>query len=126
MGEFKILIDTNVVIGLEDAQPVQASLSELVRVSSEHSVGLFVDAAVYDDVNRDRDPTRRKITISKLAKFQMLRGIPVGSDRELAARFGSIANDNDRSDARLLAAIDAHAVDFLVTQDNGLHRRAAR
>jgi GNAT superfamily N-acetyltransferase/rRNA-processing protein FCF1 len=126
MGEFNILIDTNVVIGLEDAQPVQASLSELVRVSSEHSVGLFVDAAVYDDVNRDRDVTRRKITISKLAKFQKLRGIPVGSDRELAARFGSIANDNDRSDARLLAAIDAHAVDFLVTQDNGLHRRAAR
>jgi hypothetical protein len=28
---FKLLIDTNVVIGLEDAQPVQAPLAELVQ-----------------------------------------------------------------------------------------------
>jgi hypothetical protein len=32
MSDFKLLIDTNVVISLEDAQPVQASLAELVRL----------------------------------------------------------------------------------------------
>ena len=40
MNGFKLLIDTNVVIGLEDAQPVQASLAELVRLSAEHGIGL--------------------------------------------------------------------------------------
>jgi hypothetical protein len=38
MNGFKLLIDTNVVIGLEDAQPVQASFAELVRLSGEHGV----------------------------------------------------------------------------------------
>jgi hypothetical protein len=42
----------------------------------------------------------------------------------LVARFGSVKTDNDQSDVRLLAALDAKAVDFLVTEDIGLHRRA--
>jgi GNAT superfamily N-acetyltransferase len=126
MDGFKLLIDTNVVIGLEDAQPVEASLAELVRLSSEYAVGLFVDGANYDDVARDKDSARRAVTLSKLAKFQKLRGVPVPDDAKLVARFGALNSENDRSDVRLLVALDAKAIDFLVTQDNGLHRRAER
>ena len=124
MNDFKLLIDTNVVIGLEDFQPVQQSLAELVRLSNEHAVGLFVDHANYEDVARDDNAARRLVTQSKLAKFQKLREFPVPDDAGLAARFGSARSENDHSDVRLLAAFDAKAVDFLVTQDNGLHRRA--
>jgi hypothetical protein len=126
MNGFKLLIDTNVVIGLEDAQPVQAPLAELVRVSGEHGIGLFVDGANYDDVARDKDETRRAVTLSKLAKFQQLRGIPLPAESALVARFGAIKNDHDRSDVRFLAALDAKAVDFVVSQDIGLHRRGQR
>lgn len=126
MSDFKLLIDTNVVIGLEDAQPVQASLAELVRLSGEHSVGLFVDGANYDDVERDKDATRRAVTLSKLAKFQRLRGVPLPHDAQLVAHFGSINSENDRSDVRLLVALGARAADFIVSQDIGLHRRADR
>lgn len=126
MNDFKLLIDTNVVIGLEDAQPVQSSLAELVRLSSEHGVGLFVDGANYDDVARDKDSARRQVTLSKLEKFQKLQGVPLADNATLVARFGTINSENDRSDVRLLVALDAKAIDFLVTQDTGLHRRAER
>ena len=126
MNGFKLLIDTNVVIGLEDAQPVQASLADLVRLSGEHGIGLFVDGANYDDVARDKDETRRAVTLSKLTKFQQLRGIPLPAESGLVDRFGAINNDNDRSDVKFLAALDAKAVDFVVSQDIGLHRRADR
>lgn len=126
MDGFKLLVDTNVVIGLEDAQPVQASLAELVRLSSEHAVGLFVDGANYDDVARDKDAGRRVVTLSKLNKFQRLRGVPIPDSVNLVARFGAINTENDRSDVRLLLALEAKAVDFLVTQAIGLHRRAER
>jgi hypothetical protein len=126
MNNFKLLINTNVVIGLEDPQPVRASLAELVRLSGEHSVGLFVDGANYDDVARDKDGARREVTLSKLAKFQKLRGAPVPDDATLIARFGTINSENDRSDVGLLVALDAKAVDFLVSQDTGLRRRAER
>jgi GNAT superfamily N-acetyltransferase len=126
MNNFKLLIDTNVVIGLEDAQPVRASLSELVRLSGEHAVGLFVDGANYDDVERDKDTIRRAVTLSKLAKFQQLRGVPIPNDAKLVARFGTINSENDRSDVRFLVALDAKAIDFVITQDIGLRRRAER
>lgn len=126
MAGFKLLIDTNVVIGLEDARPVSGSFAEIVRLCNEHKVGLFIDSATYDDVSRDRDASRRAITLSKLAKFQRLRVIPGTSEAALVARFGPINSENDRSDVRLLAAIDASAADFLVTQDNDLRRWAAR
>lgn len=126
MAEFKILIDTNVVIGLEDPQPVQASFAEVVRLSSQHGVGLFVDGANYEDVRRDKDEVRRTITLSKLEKFQKLAPIPDRPERDVVIRYGPINTDNDRSDVRLLAALDLKAVDFLVTQDNGIHRRAIR
>jgi hypothetical protein len=126
MNGFKFLIDTNVVIGLEDAQPVQTSLAELVRLSGEHGIGLFVDGANYDDVARDKDEKRRAVTVSKLAKFQQLHGIPLPSEPNLVSRFGSINSANDRSDVRFLVALDVKAVDFVVSQDIGLHRRAER
>jgi L-amino acid N-acyltransferase YncA len=126
MSGFKLLVDTNVIIGLEDPQPVQKSLSDLVRIAAEYNVGLFVDGANYDDVSRDQDIARRSITLSKLEKFQKLRGIPMPNAAELAARFGTINSENDQSDVRLLATLDAKAVHFLVTEDVGLHRRADR
>jgi hypothetical protein len=40
MSEFKLLVDTNVVIGLEDPQPVERSLADLFRIAAEYKVGL--------------------------------------------------------------------------------------
>jgi hypothetical protein len=114
------------VIALEDPQPVQASLAELFRLCNEHSIGLFVDGANYDDVARDKNDQRRQITLSKLEKFQRLRNIPLQDDNALVAKFGTINSDNDRSDVRLLATLESKAVDFLVTADIGLHKRAER
>jgi|SRR5690349_12239070 len=126
MNGFKLLIDTNVVIGLEDAQPAQESFAELVHLSGEHGIGLFVDGANYDDVARDKDEARRAVPLSKLAKFQQLRGIPLPVGPALIARFGAINSGNDRSDVGFLAALDAKAVDFVVSEDIRLHRRAQR
>src|SRR6266540_6827513 len=80
MDGFKLLVDTNVVIGLEDAQPVQASLAELVRLSSEHAVGLFVDGATYDDVARDKDEARRVVTFTRAtgARVKLCQAQAVG------------------------------------------------
>jgi hypothetical protein len=81
MAGFKLLVDTNIVIALEDPQPVEASLSELVRLCNEYSVGIFVDEATYEDVYRDDNAERRAVTLSKLEKFQKLRGISVSLTR---------------------------------------------
>ncbi|NJO56798.1 MAG: hypothetical protein HC834_11300 [Rhodospirillales bacterium] len=114
------------MIGLEDNRPVDAGLTELTRRCSANGVRLFVDSAIDDDIKRDRDPHRRKITESKLAKFEFLRGIKYPDDDDLARRFGKISSPNDRSDCRLLFCLKLKAADFLITRDVGLQKRARR
>jgi ribosomal protein S18 acetylase RimI-like enzyme len=126
MSGFKFLFDTNVVIGLEDAHPVRVQLSDLVRKCSAKAIRIFIDGAVHDDVQRDTNAARRQITLSKLNKFEKLRDLPSIARADLEKKFGQIKTENDCSDARLLFAVDLKAVDFLITEDIGLHKRADR
>lgn len=126
MSAFKFLIDTNVVIGLEDNHLVDPGLTELNRRCSANGVRLFVDAAVDDDIQRDTDAVRRSVTLSKLERFERLRGITYPDEAELARVYGTINSVNDRSDCRLLFCLERKAADFLITRDTGLLRRARR
>ena len=126
MSAFKFLIDTNIVIGLEDHLPVEVGLTDLTRRCSANGVRLFVDAAVDEDIQRDTDPARRAVTLSKLEKFERLKDIVYPDDPDLARRYGPINSANDRSDCRLMFCLDRKAADFLITRDVGLRRRARR
>ena len=118
------LIDTNVLIGLEDNHTVQPILSEFVSLANKHNIGVYVHEAARDDINRDKDVDRRNISLSKLRKFQILSRVRKLTEDELESRFGPLQNPNDVVDATLLHALDIGASDFVVTEDTGLHRRA--
>ncbi len=122
----KLLIDTNIFIGLEDQKEVAPELASMVQLCNQHGVHIFIHEAAIEDINRDKDAQRRKVSLSKLPKFEQIRGIPRLSDTDLVARFGPIPKANDKVDVALLHALDIGAVDFVVTQDHGIHARARR
>ena len=120
------LIDTNVIIGLEDNHTVQPAFASLTSIAAKHKVGVFVHAAARDDLERDKDLKRQKISLSKLDKFQTLARVR-GLDKELLERdFGPLKKENDVVDATLLHAVQIGAADFLITEDRRLHDRARR
>jgi GNAT superfamily N-acetyltransferase len=120
------LIDTNVIIGLEDNHTVQPAFAELHSLAARHQVGIFVHEAARDDIARDKNESRRCISLSKLDKFQQLMKVRGLTEQELETEFGPLRKHNDVVDATLLHALKICAVDFLVTQDKGLHERARR
>jgi hypothetical protein len=119
MSGRKLLIDTNVFIGLEDEREVAPEFATLQQLCAQHSVRIFIHERAADDIRRDRDAKRRAISLSKIRKCQ-----PPKADLE--ARFGAMPKPNDEVDVALLHALDINAVDFLVTQDLGIHTRATR
>lgn len=123
MSGFKLLIDTNVFIGLEDPKRVDPTSAEVVRKCGEHSVGLFVHEAALADIARDKDQTRREISLSKLNKFQRLNAPKLPDKATLEASFGAIKKHNDEVDVALLYALSINAVDLLITEDQGIHDR---
>lgn len=122
----KLLIDTNIIIGLEDAGVIQQRFADLVRTCHEYHVQLFVHEASIEDVERDKDVKRRAATLSKIRKFLPLKKVAVPSDQELALIFGPNKKANDVVDAKLLHALRDEIVDLLVSEDAGLHKRAKK
>lgn len=126
MSQQSYLIDTNILIALEDHHAVQPAYSKFYSLAAKHKIDIFVHEAAKDDIGRDKNTTRRKISLSKIEKYLILsrrRGL---TEEYLAQNFGPIKKPNDLVDATLLHALKIDAVDFLVTQDKGLHDRAQR
>lgn len=126
MSGAKYLIDTNVFIGLEDTREVAPEFSSLQQLASRHGVGIFIHEAAKDDIARDKDDSRRRISLSKIAKFQTIAKVRGLTNADLQSQFGTLSRPNDVVDATLLHALRIGVVDFLVTEDGGLHDRARR
>lgn len=123
MAVAKLLIDTNVFIGLEDPKKVDPVAAEFVQKCGAHDVAIFVHEASRSDIARDKNADRREISESKLGKFQLLKQQRLPDMATLEAEFGPIRKPNDRVDVTLLHALSIGAIDLLVTEDKGIHDR---
>lgn len=127
----RLVVDTNIAIALDPLAPEELeggtpSAVELVRLAGEGGHTLFVHPASNADVDRDPDTARRDARRLLLRKYLTLTAPPeVPSGVE--SLIGSPApNSNDWVDNQLLAAVLGDAVDYLVTEDDGIHRKARR
>jgi ribosomal protein S18 acetylase RimI-like enzyme len=123
MTGYKLLIDTNIFIGLEDPKLIDPVYAEFQRNCVRNGIRLFVHEAALDDIGRDKDQNRRQISLSKLDKFERISGIKLPDRTALEAIFGPIHRPNDEVDVALLYALERGVIDFLVTQDQGIHDR---
>jgi hypothetical protein len=126
MSGRKLLIDTNVFIELEDEREVAPEFATLQQLCAQHNVRIFIHERAAEDIGRDRNARRRAISLSKIRKFEPLQRVNEPPKADLEARFGAMQRPNDEVDVALLHALDINAVDFLVTQDLGIHARARR
>jgi hypothetical protein len=117
MSGRKLLIDTNVFIGLEDEREVAPEFATLQALCAQHGVRIFVHERAADDIGRDRTAKRRALSLSKIQKFEQLRRVSEPPKGDLVAKFGPMPKPNDLVDVALLHALDINTVDFLVTQD---------
>lgn len=126
MSAPRFLIDTNVFIGLEDHAEVAPHFASLQQLAGRHGVEIFVHEAALDDIRRDKDQARRRVSLSKINKFPVVKKMAGIDQATLEAKYGRIRRPNDLVDATLLHALEIGAADFLVTEDQGLHERAER
>ncbi len=125
------LLDANIVIPLEPTGPEDIEVGtmavvELARLAADTGCPLVVHPAVGAEIRADPDGQRRALRAMLLKKYPLLPDPP-----SVPAAWQSVfgrpeERSNDWVDSQLLAALDADAVDYLVTEDRGLHRKARR
>lgn len=126
--EMTFLIDTNLVIAAEPfngrLEETQPAVSAFLRLAAQNGHHIFVHPATKEDLAETRDSQQRAQNLAAYDKYSPLSEIAVPAAVE--AVFPADPGRNDRCDARILAALHAEAVHFLVTDDAKLRRRAAR
>ncbi|WP_303644211.1 GNAT family N-acetyltransferase [uncultured Parabacteroides sp.] len=80
----------------------------------------------FEDINRDKNQERRTIVLSRLKQYSQIENPPILSDQECNELGLSQSNDNDRVDNNVLFALYRGAVHLLVTNDEGIHRKASK
>jgi len=121
----RILLDTNIFIPLEDSSNLlDEGLANLVQKASQHAHNLLVHPASIEDIERDKNLQRRGVSLSRLSKYQLLEDPPDFCLEEQERLGLKQQKDNDRVDNLILYALLRDAVDILVTEDRGLHRKA--
>ena len=115
----RVLIDTNVLIGLEDTNTVLSdSLAQIKRISQENNVIFFLHPAQEIDIQNDKDVRRRKLLIQRAKQYP-----------KLSITFHSPPTDNRTNnyvDNLLLEAVINNAVGYLVTEDVDLYKKAQK
>jgi predicted nucleic acid-binding protein len=123
----KFLIDTNIIISRESNAEIPIALQELVRLMNEYEIKAFVHPSSKDDLQRDKDEKRKSISLSKTNTYLFLEQAPnYKEDNEFKNKIGFEKKDNDRVDNLLIYALYKNAIDFLITEDQGILKKCER
>ena len=125
----RFLLDTNVIIALEPyAGRIEAGLTPaatLVRLAMKQGHHILVHPASRDEVVGGDDPARGAQRLAELGKFEMVEESPITA--YLENEIGPVVKDsNHHRDLRIIASLFSNAANFLVSDDDGLRRRAKR
>lgn len=122
-----ILLDTNIIIPLEDTSRVlDTSFAELRRLAAEQQHCLYVHPMQVEDINRDKNTERKQIVLSRLNQYSKIDNPPVLTEDECIKLGLSQPNDHDKVDNNILFALYRGAVHLLVTNDEGIHKKASK
>lgn len=126
------LIDTNILIPIEpassaDIEELSWPIADLVRQIQHTGNRVVIHPATFDELSRDKDPIRREMRVALAGKYVRLENAPEPTEDLLSLSTAAQSRrEHDDVDLLLLAAAAGGAVAFLVTEDAGLHAKAAR
>lgn len=121
----RILIDTNILIHLEDNKVINESFAQFYRLAISNNCKVkYHPLAIPKDLDRDKDARRREITMSKLQKYEKLTDYSKPDER-----FNDLVGckkENDAIDNLQLYQVSKNYVDYFVTEDKGIHSKAQK
>ncbi|MCA9487644.1 MAG: hypothetical protein KC516_01645 [Nanoarchaeota archaeon] len=123
----RILIDTNIFIYREGDKIIKEDIQTFSKILSSKKILPFLHPESITDINRDRDEKRKKSTLSKIKCYSLLENSPkfqLSIDFSKKVKWKEGGKDNDRVDNELLYAVYTDCVEFLVTEDRGIHKKA--
>ena len=121
----RILIDTNVFIHAESDKEISSELAKIHSICMKNNITLMVHPASLQDIQRDTEDNRRAIHASKFKKYPVLES-PGEPDEQFLSVVGEGSRHQDKIDNEILYSVIKNAVNYLITEDKGIHKKAVK
>ena len=123
----RILIDTNIFIYREDDHVLSSNLQNVLRMLNSLKVEILLHPESIEEIKRDRNEDRKKVMRSKIHTYPLLESPPdPNKDVDFLNVVGYSTKPNECVDNALLYSVYRDAVDFLITEDGGMYKKATR
>jgi len=123
----RVLLDTNIFIYRENDHIISYDLQQLLSVLNKLKTELLIHPLSLEEIRRDQDTRRQAVMLSKIGAYPLLEMPPV--PEEDPKFFNTIEQKDeahDLIDNHILYTVYRDAVDFLVTEDRDIHKKAVK
>ncbi|MEO1347295.1 MAG: GNAT family N-acetyltransferase [Cyanobacteria bacterium J06635_15] len=127
----KFLLDTNIIIPIEPVaidgfEANTEVIASLIKSFQDGGHQYYVHRASINELKQDLNVKRRDARIKLLGKYPVLK-ISMDIESSVSAAYeGTETNSHNTIDQILLSALVFESVDYLVTDDLGIHKKAAK
>lgn len=123
----RILLDTNIIIYREDNKVIDEKLQQLLKTINTPDYHLLIHPLAIKEIKRDKNVERREIILSKLNSYDEIKRWPnFDKDDDFKDIVKPKDNSHDYVDNCLIYAILKDEASFLITEDEGIHKKASK
>ncbi|MFH1095838.1 MAG: EVE domain-containing protein [Candidatus Micrarchaeota archaeon] len=121
----RVLIDTNIFIYREGATALPESFQALIKKLNENGVPVIVHPESIKEITDDPNAQRRELNLSKVKTYPVLEVLSgTKPDERFESMVGKPSTENERVDDALLFSVCRDAVDFFITEDKEIQKKA--
>lgn len=121
----RILLDTNIFIDREQDRIISRELAKLLQILNKLGAELVIHPLSVSELRRDSNIKRREVNLSKIEVYSHLERPPdPNNDTSFCESIGPAKNSHDVVDNALLYAVYRNAVEFFITEDREIHKKA--
>lgn len=121
----KILLDTNIIIHRETERIINQDIGKLFNWLEKIKAEKIVHPVTIKEINKLKDKNKKHTYNIKLESYTVLQTRSELVPQSLTVSQKHDVNENDRNDTLLLNEVYIGSVDFLISEDKKIHKKAA-
>lgn len=121
----RVLLDTNIIIHREATQILNKDIGVLFRWLDKGRYTKCIHPVTVEEIKRNSNTQTAAVFQTKLESYEVLLTVsPLHLDVTKVSNEVDV-NPNDRNDSLLLNEVYTERIDFLITEDRKIHKKAA-
>lgn len=121
----KVLLDTNIVIHREASKGINPAIGYLFHWLDKLKITKCIHPLTVEEIERNKDKSTVKVMAIKMNHYHLLKTTAAFDGEILQVSSKTDRTNNDIGDSKILNEVFKNRVDFLISEDKKIHKKAS-